>query len=57
MYLIVHIIFIVIFQIKDEVQKNKQEYTKCVDKVRIERAKYEDANAKGESVLKFSVDI
>ncbi|XP_053387750.1 tyrosine-protein kinase Fer-like isoform X4 [Mercenaria mercenaria] len=36
-------------RIKDEVQKNKQEYTKYVDKVRVERAKYEDANAKGKA--------
>ena len=36
-----------ILQIKDDVQKNKQEYTKAVDKVRIDRAKYEDTNAKG----------
>ncbi|XP_060582980.1 tyrosine-protein kinase Fer-like [Ruditapes philippinarum] len=36
-------------RIKDEVQKNKLDYTKCVDKVRVERAKYEDANAKGKA--------
>lgn len=35
------------FQIKDEVQKNKQDYVKLVDKVRVDRAKYEDISAKG----------
>ncbi|XP_052785913.1 tyrosine-protein kinase Fer-like isoform X2 [Mya arenaria] len=34
-------------RIKDEVQKNKLDYVKCVDKVRTERTKYDDANAKG----------
>lgn len=37
-------------RIKDEVQKNKQEYAQKVEKVRIERAKYEDALVKGKKV-------
>lgn len=36
-------------RIKDEVQKNKQDYTKAVEKVRLERAKFEDLSAKGKS--------
>lgn len=39
-----------VFQIKDEVQKNKQEYMKLVDRVRTERAKYEDVCSKGNLV-------
>ena len=49
-YYYTHSVKFVYFQIKDEVQKNKQEYMKLVDRVRTDRAKYEDVSAKGKSL-------